>query len=166
MPGHQELSLADCIERTSTNNMSAMSWWRMLASHQDRVSMRRGRVGNRVSALPLSIARSLREYHFATDLLQLIQQLGGELEALHQAEGLSRELLEAQLERTGFSDQVVQEVMTHTAITVNPESTLVVAAAAMIQNHVHRLAVTDAKGTLLGIVSTTDIIRALAESSD
>jgi CBS-domain-containing membrane protein len=28
------------------------------------------------------------------------------------------------------------------------------------------LAVTDAKGTLLGIVSTTDIIRALAESSD
>ena len=102
----------------------------------------------------------------ATDLLQLAQQLGGELEALEQAEGLSRELLERQLEKTGFSGQVVQEVMTHKAVSVKPESTLVAAAAAMIRNHVHRLAVTDAEGGLLGIVSTTDIMRALAESSD
>jgi CBS domain-containing protein len=36
----------------------------------------------------------------------------------------------------------------------------------MVQNRIHRLAVTDAKGVLLGIVSTIDIMRALAESSD
>jgi CBS domain-containing protein len=56
--------------------------------------------------------------------------------------------------------------MTHKAVSVKPESTLVAAASAMIRNHVHRLAVTDASGRLVGIVSTTDIIRALAESSD
>jgi CBS domain-containing protein len=102
----------------------------------------------------------------ATDLLQLAQQLGGELEALHDAEGLSRELLERQLEQTGFSSQVVQEVMTHKAISVRPESTLVAAAAAMIDNHVHRLAVTDGAGKMVGIISTIDIMRALAESCD
>jgi CBS domain-containing protein len=102
----------------------------------------------------------------ATDLLRLAHQLGGELEALQQAEGLSRELLEEQLERTGFSNQVVQEVMTHSAVTVGPDATLVAAADAMIRDQVHRLAVTGAQGELLGIVSTMDIIRALAESGD
>jgi CBS domain-containing protein len=122
---------------------------------------------NRVSALPVVDAHDCCVGVIsATDLLHVAQQLGGELEALHQAEGLSRELLEEQLERTGFSNQVVQEVMTHSAVTVEPDSTLVTAAAAMIRNHIHRLAVTDAKGKLLGIVSTMDIIRALAESGD
>jgi CBS domain-containing protein len=135
-------------------------------SPQDRVSEAlKTMLENRVSALPV-VDRHERCVGVisATDLLQLAQQLGGELDALDHAEGLSRELLEIQLGRTGFSSQVVQEVMTHKAVTIHPESTLVEAAAAMIHSHVHRLAVTDAKGTLLGIVSTTDIIRALAES--
>jgi CBS domain-containing protein len=135
---------------------------------QDRVSdALRTMLENRVSALPAVD----RHDHCvgvisATDLLRIAQELGGELEALDQAEGLSRELLERQLEKTGFSGQVVQEVMTHKAVSVKPDATLVAAAAAMIENHVHRLAVTDAKGTLLGIVSTTDIMRALAESGE
>jgi CBS domain-containing protein len=122
---------------------------------------------NRVSALPVVDAHDCCVGVLsATDLLHLAQQLGGELEALHQAEGLSRELLEEQLERTGFSSQVVQEVMTHSAVTVEPDTTLVAAAAAMIRNQIHRLAVTDPQGKLLGIISTMDIIRALAESGD
>jgi CBS domain-containing protein len=122
---------------------------------------------NRVSALPV-VDRNDRCVGVisATDLLQLANQLGGELEALEHAEGLSRELLERQLERTGFSGQVVQEVMTHQAVSVRPDATLVQAAAAMVKNRIHRLAVTDAKGLLLGIVSTIDILRALAQSSD
>jgi CBS domain-containing protein len=36
----------------------------------------------------------------------------------------------------------------------------------MFRSQVHRLAVTGATGELLGIVSTMDIIRALAESGD
>jgi len=124
-------------------------------------------VENRVSALPVVDAHDrCVGVISATDLLHLAQQLGGELEALHQAEGLSRELLEEQLERTGFSSQIVQEVMTHSTVTVQPDSTLVAAAAAMIHNQVHRLAITDPAGKLLGIISTMDIIRALAESGD
>jgi CBS domain-containing protein len=122
---------------------------------------------NRVSALPV-VDRNDRCVGVisATDLLQLAQQLGGELEALDHAEGLSRTLLEQQLEKTGFSSQVVQEVMTFAAVTIDPESTLVAAAAAMIRSRVHRLAVTDKNKKLQGILSTMDIIRALAESAE
>jgi len=122
---------------------------------------------NHVSALPVVDAHErCVGVISATDLLHLAQHLGSELEALHQAEGLSRELLEEQLERTGFSSQVVQEIMTHSAVTVQPDSPLVAAASAMIRHKVHRLAVTDAKGVLQGIISTMDIIRALAESGE
>lgn len=132
---------------------------------QDPVSdALRSMLENHVSALPVVDGHErCVGVISATDLLHLAQQLGGELEALHQAQGLSRELLEEQLERTGFSNQVVQEVMTHSAVTVQPDSTLVAAAQAMVHHKVHRLAVTDAKGVLQGIISTTDIIRALAE---
>jgi CBS domain-containing protein len=59
---------------------------------------------------------------------------------------------------------VVNEVMTHVAVTVQPETTLVVAAAEMIRNRVHRLAVTDAKNKLLGLISTMDVVQAVSES--
>jgi CBS domain-containing protein len=137
-------------------------------SPQDRASEAlKTMLENHVSALPVVD----RHEHCmgvisATDLLQLAQQLGGELEALDHAQGLSRELLEQQLQRTGFSSQTVQEVMTHTAVAVRPDATLVQAAAEMIRSRVHRLAVTDDKKVLQGIVSTTDIIRALAESGE
>jgi CBS domain-containing protein len=135
---------------------------------QDPVSdALRDMLENRVSALPVVDAHErCVGVISATDLLRLAHQLEGELEALQQAEGLSRELLEEQLERTGFSNQVVQEVMTHSAVTVGPDATLVAAAGAMFRSQVHRLAVTGATGELLGIVSTMDIIRALAESGD
>jgi CBS domain-containing protein len=41
---------------------------------------------------------------------------------------------------------------------------MVAAAAAMIRHRVHRLGVTDSKGKLVGLISTTDIVRAVAES--
>jgi CBS domain-containing protein len=50
------------------------------------------------------------------------------------------------------------------AVTVQPETTVVAAAAAMIRNWVHRLAVAGGKGKLVGLISTMDIVRALAES--
>jgi CBS domain-containing protein len=100
----------------------------------------------------------------ATDLLQLAHQLGGELEALNTSEGIEHEMLIEKLEHTGFSSELVNEVMTQSAVTVQPETTLVAAAATMVRNRVHRLVVTDHKGKLLGLVSTMDILRALAES--
>jgi CBS domain-containing protein len=122
-------------------------------------------VENRVSALPVVDGHDRCVGMLSsTDLLQLALQLGGELEALNTAEGLNHEMLIEKLEHTGFSEQVVTEVMTHVAVTVQPETTMVAAAAAMIRNRVHRLAVTDGKGKLVGLISTMDIVRALAES--
>jgi CBS domain-containing protein len=122
-------------------------------------------VENRVSALPVvDTHERCVGVLSATDLLQLALQLGGELEALNASEGLDHELLLDKLEHTGFSTQTVQEAMTPSAVTVHAESTLVAAAAAMTRNRVHRLAVVDGKSKLLGLISTMDIIRALAET--
>lgn len=122
-------------------------------------------VENRVSALPVVDGHDRCVGMLSsTDLLQLALQLGGELEALNTSEGLNHELLIEKLEHTGFSNQAVTEVMTHVAVTVQPETTMVAAAAAMIRNRVHRLAVTEGKGKLVGLISTMDIVRALAES--
>ena len=124
-------------------------------------------VENRVSALPVVDGHDrCVGVISSTDLLQLALQLGGELEALNTAEGLAHELLIEKLEHTGFSNQVVNEVMTRVAVTVQPETTLVAAAAAMVRNQVHRLAVADAKGKLIGLISTVDIVKALAESDE
>jgi len=122
-------------------------------------------VENRISALPVVDGHERCVGVLSgTDLLELALQLGGELEALNSSEGLDHELLLEKLEHTGFSTQTVQEAMTPTAVVVPQDSTLVQAAAAMTRNRVHRLAITDSKGKLVGLVSTMDIITALAES--
>jgi CBS domain-containing protein len=122
-------------------------------------------VENRVSALPVIDGHDRCVGVISTtDLLQLALQFSGEMAALNTTEGLAHELLIEKLEQTGFSDQVVNEVMTHTAVTVEPETKLVAAAAAMIRNGVHRLPVVEPKGRLIGLVSSMDIVRALAES--
>lgn len=122
-------------------------------------------VENRVSALPVVDGHDrCVGVISATDLLLLAQQLGGELEALHTAEGLSHALLIEKLEHSGFSDQTVQELMTPTPVEIEPESSLVEAAASMVRNRVHHLAVTEKRHKLVGIISTMDVLRALAES--
>lgn len=124
-------------------------------------------VENHVSALPVIDGHDrCVGVISATDVLQLALQFSGELEALNTTEGLAHELLIEKLEQTGFSDQVVNEVMTHIAVTVEPETKLVAAAAAMVRNGVHRLPVVEPKGRLIGLVSSMDIVRALAESEN
>ncbi len=121
-------------------------------------------VENRVSALPVVDGHErCVGVISSTDLLQKAQELGGELEALHNAEGLQYELLIEKLENTGFSDELVQEVMTPTPIAVDPETSLIDAAATMTRNRVHHLAITDSKSKLRGIISSMDILAALAE---
>jgi CBS domain-containing protein len=122
-------------------------------------------VENRLSALPVVDGHDrCVGVISATDLLEEAQELGGELTSLGTTEGLEHEMLLEKLQRIGFSDEVVQEVMTHTPIAVDAEATLVSAAATMVRNRVHHLAVTDAQRKLRGIISTMDILRALAES--
>lgn len=78
------------------------------------------------------------------------------------------DILEALAEHTDpeareavFEQTVVQEVMTPRPQTINPEATIRDAAQRMLYLEVHRLFV-EQDGRLIGVVSTTDLVRALA----
>lgn len=78
------------------------------------------------------------------------------------------DILEALAEHTDpeareavFEQTVVREVMTPRPQTINPEATIRDAAQRMLYLEVHRLFV-EQDGRLIGVVSTTDLVRALA----
>ena len=61
------------------------------------------------------------------------------------------------------TDQLrVSDLMTPSAVTVAPDATLHDVARTLIEHRIHRALVTDA-GTLVGIVSSLDIVRLVAE---
>jgi len=101
----------------------------------------------------------------ANDLLEVAEELGSELEALGTTEGLDHELLLEKIEHTGFTDQTVQELMTPTAVEIDPDESLVAAARAIVKNRVHHLAVTRNGHRLVGIVSTMDVLKAFADEA-
>lgn len=61
-----------------------------------------------------------------------------------------------------LDEHTVDEVMTRALYTTSPGTGLREAAAAMLEHGVHRLLVME-NGTLVGMLSTTDLMRALAE---
>ena len=66
--------------------------------------------------------------------------------------------------RAALFDQIlVQEIMTPRPQTITPEATVRDAAQRMLYLEVHRLFV-EQEGRLLGVVTTTDLVRALAGS--
>ena len=60
--------------------------------------------------------------------------------------------------------QTAGEAMTSPALTIEPFRAIRAAAEIMIDNHVNRLPVVDAEGTLLGIVSRADLVRAFVHT--
>lgn len=62
-----------------------------------------------------------------------------------------------------FEDTLVQEIMTPRPETITPEASVKDAAQRMVYLEIHRIFVEDA-GRLVGVVSTTDLVRALAKS--
>lgn len=123
-------------------------------------------VANNVAALPVvNDANRCVGVISATDLLGLAQERGEDLEAINAAEGLSRELLIEHLERADFSDLVVKEAMTPTPIVIGPEAPLSEAARIMVEYGVHHLAVVENRHRFLGLLSSLDIVRALAENT-
>jgi CBS domain-containing protein len=51
------------------------------------------------------------------------------------------------------------DVMTPNVITISENATVSEAVKKMLESHIHRLVVVDEKGTPLGILSTTDVVR-------
>ena len=60
-----------------------------------------------------------------------------------------------------FERTLVQDLMTPRPLTISPEAEVREAARQMLQSDVHRLFVTDGE-RLVGVISTTDIMRAVA----
>ena len=99
-----------------------------------------------------------------TGVLGFAQERGEDFEAFYAAEGLSRELLIAYLERADFSDIVVKQAMTPTPVVIGPEAPLSEAERIMVEYGVHHLAVVENRHRFLGVLSSLDIVRALAEN--
>lgn len=72
----------------------------------------------------------------------------------------SQKHLEDELRKTIGSQ--VRDVMTTPAMTVDPAAEVGVAAELMTKNRINRLPVVDESGKLLGIVSRSDLLRAMA----
>lgn len=62
----------------------------------------------------------------------------------------------------GFADAIVREFMTPAVITVAPTATLKQICSVLARENIHRVVVTE-RGKLAGIVTTTDIVRRLAD---
>ena len=75
------------------------------------------------------------------------------------------DILEAQAEglagKGAWEDRVVEDVMTRPALTIGSHADVREAALRMLYGEVHRLFV-EKNGTLAGVISQTDIVRALA----
>jgi CBS domain-containing protein len=120
---------------------------------------------NRVSALPVINGRDQCVGMLsASDLIELTHDLDDEIQNLGRASAGERPWLVEQLSRA-LGLEHVSEQMTHDVETIHPEASLPEAAAAMLRNRVHRLPVTNANRRLLGIVSTIDVMRIVANGA-
>ena len=70
------------------------------------------------------------------------------------------DLARALLERGG-GEKLVSDIATRPAISVSPDDGVYEAVAIMVHNGVHRLAVVGSDGTLIGVVSPTDVLRGI-----
>jgi CBS domain-containing protein len=62
-----------------------------------------------------------------------------------------------------LASQTVADIMTSVALTVREHVSISRAAAMMVSNHIHRLPVVDDQGCVIGIVTTFDIARWVAQ---
>ncbi len=121
---------------------------------------------NRVSALPVVDAHGHCIGMLSTsDLINLTHELDDELQNLGRASGTKPQWLIEQLTQALGSERV-SEQMTENAATIHQEVPVCEAAATMVRNRVHRLPVTDDHNKLLGIISTMDIMSAVANAAD
>jgi CBS domain-containing protein len=62
------------------------------------------------------------------------------------------------------AETTVREIMSGPVITAKPEWTLKECSRVMQEHHIHHLPVADESGTLIGIISATDIFMAVEET--
>ena len=120
---------------------------------------------NKVSALPVVDHRGHCVGILSSrDFVDMTHELDEDFhDASHESEiwwsGFIRNLSE------NIGDQSVMDLMTEEVISVAADDLLVHAARTMLAQHVHRLPVIDDQQRLLGIISTTDVLRAFVEAA-
>jgi CBS domain-containing protein len=65
-----------------------------------------------------------------------------------------------------FEKMQVADVMVKDVLTTSPDLSVVAVSKLMIDRHVHRLPVVDEQNELVGVVTTFDLVRLIAEQSD
>jgi CBS domain-containing protein len=99
----------------------------------------------------------------ATDLIEIFHEIQSDLGALPLVSAATQKLLLKMLIDQGDSTTVM-DVMTSPVETVVAETNLVVAARKMNDLKYHHLPVVDKQGRPIGMLSTMDLTRALAEN--
>ncbi len=121
---------------------------------------------NRVASLPVvDDANRCLGIVSASDILTLAEERGADIERMSVTEGIEQELLLEHFDSIDLSDTLVDDLMTPVPFDVAPEAPLVEAAKRMIENDVHHLVVTERRDQFLGIVSSMDIVRAVADAA-
>jgi CBS domain-containing protein len=118
---------------------------------------------NKVSALPVvdqsgRCVGILSTSDFVAVAHELDEDLGG---ATHDSEAWWDVFVNAISEKVGHHS--VTEVMTETVIAAAPETPLVQAADDLLRARVHRMPVVDGERRVVGILSTTDVLRAFVK---
>lgn len=120
---------------------------------------------NRISALPVvNPANKCVGIISTTDLIDLARDVDEDLESFGEAAEGGNWLVGKLLD--GFGHEDISSVMADTPTTIRPEVSLVRAARMMLQKHVHRLPVVDDSHQLIGIISTMDIMKAIANGEE
>ena len=122
-------------------------------------------VENRVAALPV-MDRSQRCIGMisSSDLVEITKDLDNEMKSLDATESISIGWLAKRLVNQTTQEQVC-EVMSENVASVRPDTPLAEVAAKMVRERVHHLPVLDIQERLVGILSTMDIMAALADSA-
>ena len=119
---------------------------------------------NRLSMLPVvNSQQQVVGVLSASDLIEITREIQSDLSALILSNDDTQEFLKKLLITDGTST-LVKDVMSAPAVTLQCEMTLVAAAKQLINYHYHHLPVVDHKGEPVGVISTTDFVRAFAEN--
>ncbi len=97
-----------------------------------------------------------------SDMTELFLKEDNELAQVLDAPRMSLEWLSQSLETTDV--RLVKELMTYEVATIHASQTLKAACQEMVRQQIHHLPVVDEKEQVTGIVSTFDIVKAVAEA--
>ena len=100
----------------------------------------------------------------ASDLFNLTRKLDKELQEWASFSGTWERLL-VTIKESQLSYQKVFEIMSSRVVSVSRQTTVREAAQLMIERRLHRLPVLDEDKRVVGIVSATDLLKLLVESS-